>query len=239
MAMEDVAGTAERLAKDRVTTVPPQPFRQRVTQSLYSKVYSEDGKEARNKRAEQRRLRVTGIEKLGEEEYKRLLQEIDKMTQTPVNMEQLIDKRMNELAERLEAEEKEKEAEEKRKNRPGTSTEMIPRTRSSTRKGKAETDTDKSESRKADSQPKPKDKQSEQANKRGKWSAAIPMIQDDDEEEDDDDLKIIEKTDKIDEPEEDDEDDYQIEDNDDDDDFQEPPPRSRKIVKQSKKPTDK
>ena len=55
-------------------------------------VYSEDGREARNKRAEQRRLRATGIEKLGEEEYKRLLQEIDKMTQTPVNIEQLIDK---------------------------------------------------------------------------------------------------------------------------------------------------
>ena len=240
MAMEDVAGTAERLAKDRVTTVPPQPFRQRVTQSLYSKVYSEDGKEARNKRAEQRRLRATGIEKLGEEEYKRLLQEIDKMTQTPVNIEQLIDKRMNELAERLKAEEKEKEAEEKwkSKDRPGTSTEAIPRTRSSTRKGKAETDTDKSESRKADPQPKPKVKQSEQANKRGKRSAAIPMIQDDDDD-DDDDLKIIEKTDKVDEPEEDDEDAYQIEDNDDDDDFQEPPPRSRKKVKQSKKPTDK
>ena len=92
MAMEEVAGTAEKLAKDKVTTAPPQPFRQRVTQSMYSRVYSEDGKEARNKRAEQRRLRATGIEKLGEEEYKRLLQEIDKMTQTPVNIEQLIDK---------------------------------------------------------------------------------------------------------------------------------------------------
>ena len=92
MAMEDVAGMAERLAKDRVTTEPPQPFRQRVTQSLYSKVYSEDGREARNKRAEQWRIRATGIEKLGEEEYKRLLQEIDKMTQTPVNIEELINK---------------------------------------------------------------------------------------------------------------------------------------------------
>ena len=239
MAMEDVAGMAERLAKDRVTTVPPQPFRQRVTPSLYSKVYSEDGREARNKRAEQRRLRATGIEKLGEEEYKRLLQEIDKMTQTPVNIEELINKRMKELAERLEAQETEKEAEEKQKSkdRPGTSTEAIPRTRSSTRKGKSETDTDKSESRKADPQPKPKVKQSEQANKRGKRSAAIPMIEDDDD--DDDDLKIIEKTDKVDEPEEDDEDAYQIEDDDNDDDFQEPPPRSRKKVKQSKKPTDK
>ena len=147
MAMEDVAGTAERLAKDRV---PPQPFRQRVTQSVYSKVYSEDGREARNKRAEQRQLRATGIEKLGEEEYKRLLQEIDKMTQTPVNIEQLIDKRMNELAERLEAEEKEKEAAEKQKSKdkPGTSTETIPTTRSSTRKRESETDTDKSKLRK-------------------------------------------------------------------------------------------
>ena len=164
MAMEDVAGTAERLAKDKVATVPPPPFRQRVTQSMYSKVYSEDGREAKNKRAEQRRIRATGIEKLGEEEYKRLLQEIDKMTQTPVNMQELIDKRMKEIAERLEAEEKEKEGEEKRKSkdRPGTSTEAIPTTRSSTRKRKSETDTGKSESRKTDPQPKPKVKQSEQ-----------------------------------------------------------------------------
>ena len=236
MAMEDVAGTAKRLAKDKVATVPPPPFRQRVTQSLYSKVYSEDGREARNKRAEQRRIRATGIEKLGEEEYKRLLQEIDKMTQTPVNMQELIDKRMKEIAERLEAEEKEKEGEEKRKSkdRPGTSTEAIPTTRSSTRKRKSETDTGKSESRKTDPQPKPKVKQSEEANKRGKRSTAIPMIEDDD----DDDLEIIDKADKVDEPEEDDEDAYQMDD-DDDDDFQEPPPRSRKIVKQSKKPTTK
>ena len=244
MAMEDVAGTAERLAKDKVTTVPPQPFQQRVTQSLYSKVYSEDGREARNKRAEQRRIRATGIEKLGEEEYKRLLQEIDKMTQTPVNIEELIDKRMKELAERLEAEEKEKEGEEKckSKDRPGTSTEATPITRSSTRKRKSETDTgksesrktdtDKSESRKTDPQPKLKVKQSEQTNKRWKRSAAIPMIEDDDE----DDMEIIDKADKVDEPEEDDEDAYQMDD-DNDDDFQEPPPRSQKIVKQSKKPT--
>ena len=177
-----------------------------------------------------------GIEKLGEEEYKRLLQEIDKMTQTPVNIEELIDKCMKEIAERLEAEEKEKEGEEKckSKDRPGTSTEAIPTTRSSTRKRKSEMDTGKSESRKTDPQPKPKVKQSEQVNKRGKRSAAIPMIEDDDE----DDVEIIDKADKVDEPEEDDEDAYQMDD-DDDDDFQEPPPRSRKIVKQSKKPTDK
>ena len=249
MAMEDVAGTAERLAKDKVATVPPTPFRQRVTQSMYSKVYSEDGREARNKRAEQRRIRTTGIEKLGEEEYKRLLQEIDKMTQTPVNMQELIDKRMKEITERLEAEEKEKEEEEKRKgkDRPGTSTETILTTRSSTKKRKSETDAGKSELRKTDPQPKPKVKQTEQvdiddasksrkgkAEKRGKRSktAAVPMI------EDDDNLEILDKAEEVYEPEEDDEDAYQMDD-DDDDDFQEPPPRSRKIVKQSKKPTTK
>ena len=151
MAMEEVAGTAEKLAKDKVTAAaPPQPFRQRVTQSVYSRIYSQDGKEARDKRAEQRRLRAMGIEKLGEEEYKRLLQEIDKMTQTPVDIEQLINKRMNELAERLEAEEKEKEEEEKQKTRPGTSKTTIPTTRSSTKKRQLEVDTDKTETRKAD-----------------------------------------------------------------------------------------
>ena len=156
--MEEVAGTAEKLAKDKVTAAPPPPFRHRVTQSVYSRIYSEDRKEARNKRAEQRRLRATGIEKLGEEEYKRLLQEIDKITQTPVDIEQLIDKRMNELAERLEAEEKEKEEEEKRKTRPGTSKTTIPTTRSSTKKRQLDVDTDKTESRKTDPQLKAKKK---------------------------------------------------------------------------------
>ena len=156
--MEEVAGTAEKLAKDKVATVPPPPFRQRVTKSVYSRVYSEDGREARNKRAEQRRMRATGIEKLGEEEYKKLLQEIDRMTQTPVNMQELIDKHMKEIAERLEAEEKEKEGEEKRKSkdRPGTSTEAIPTTRSSTRKRKPDTDAGKSGLKKSDPQPKAK-----------------------------------------------------------------------------------
>ena len=113
MAMEDVVGTAEKLAKDKAAKEPPPPFRQRVMQSVYSKIYSEDGREARNKRAEQRRMRATGIEKLGEEEYKKLLQEIDKMTQTPVNMQELIDKHMKEISERLEAEAKQTETEQK------------------------------------------------------------------------------------------------------------------------------
>ena len=244
MAMEEVAGTAEKLAKDKVTTAPPPPpFRQRATQSIYSRVYSEDGKEARNKRAEQRRMRATGIEKLGEEEYKKLLEEIDRMTQTLVDMQELIDKRMKEIAERLEAEEKEKEVAEQRKTRPGTSTETRPTTRSSTTRRKPETDTDKTKSGKTDSQPKPKAKQSKQVNiddesksrkdrvekqvKRSK-TAAVPLIEDDD----DDDLEMImDKADEMYEPEEeeDDEEVYQMDD-DDDDDFQEPPPRSRKTT---------
>ena len=257
MAMEDVAGTAEKLAKDKAAKVPPPPFRQRVTQSIYSRVYAEDRREARNKRAEQQRMRATGIEKLGEEEYKRLLQEIDRMTQTPVNMEELINKRMKEISERLEAEEKQKETDEKRQtrsqDRPGTSkdTESVPARRSSPRKRKPDVDTEKDGSKKKAKKTDPKVGQSEQvdiddasksrkdkAAKRPKQSktTAIPMIVDDD----DDDLEILDKADKIYEPEEeeDDENGYPIDD-DDDDDFQEPPPRSRKITKQSKKPTTK
>ena len=92
MAMEDVAGTAEKLAKDKATRDPPPAFRRRTTQSIYSQVYATDRREARDRRAEQRRMRATGIEKLGDKEYKKLLQEIDQMTQTPVNMQELIDK---------------------------------------------------------------------------------------------------------------------------------------------------
>ena len=58
-------------------------------------------------------MRATGIEKLGDKEYKKLLQEIDQMTQTPVNIKELINKRMQEITERLEAEEQETEAKEK------------------------------------------------------------------------------------------------------------------------------
>ena len=185
-------------------------------------------------------MRATGIEKLGEEEYKKLLQEIDRMTQTPVDMQELIDKRMKEIAERLEAEEK--EVEEQQKTRPGTSTETRPTTRSSTTRRKPETDTDKTKSGKTDSQPKPKTKQSKQvkiddASKsqkdkatRQSKTAAVPLIEDDD---DDDWELVMDKADEIYEPEEDDEEIYKMD--DDDDDFQEPPPRSRKMT--SKMPT--
>ena len=199
-------------------------------------------------------MRATGIEKLGDKEYKKLLQEIDQMSQTPVNMEELINKRMQEITERLEAEEQETEAQGKRKTRsqdkPGTSkdTGPVPARLSSPRKRKAELEKD----RKRKTDPELKDKSGKEtdiddasksrknrAAKRPRQSktAAIPMIMDDD----DDDLRILEdKGDKTYEPEEEEEDMVYPMD-DDDDDFQEPPPRARKpttkITKSSKKPT--
>ena len=125
-AMESVAGRVEELTKSRAKD-PPPPFRKRVMPSLYSRIYSSDGKEAHNKRAQQRVACTTEINKLGEDEYRKLLQEIDLMTHTPANIEELINKRMKEIEERVAAEQQEKEATERRQTRsqtdkPGTST---------------------------------------------------------------------------------------------------------------------
>ena len=112
-AMESVAGRVEELTKSRAKD-PPPPFRKRVTPSLYSRIYSSNGKEARNKRAQQRAARTTGINKLGEDEYRKLLQEIDLMTHaTPANIEELINKQMKEIEKRVAAEQQEKEATER------------------------------------------------------------------------------------------------------------------------------
>ena len=111
-------------------------------------------------------MRATGIKKLGEKEYKKLLQEIDQMSQMPVNIEELIDKRMKEISERLEAKQQEKEAAEQQKTRsqaskPGTSkdTDMgsVPARRSSPRKRKADAELKKDTKKKTDAELK-KDK---------------------------------------------------------------------------------
>ena len=125
-AMESVAGRVEELTKSKVKKDPPPPFLKRVTPSLYSRIYSSDGKEARNKRAQQRAARTTAINKLGEDKYRKLLQEIDLMTHMPANIEELINKRMKEIDKRQAAEQQEKEASERRQTRsqtdkPGTS----------------------------------------------------------------------------------------------------------------------
>ena len=114
--MESVAGRVEELTKSRAKD-PPPPFRKRVMPSLYSHIYLSDGKEARDKRAQQRAARTTGINKLGEDEYRKLLQEIDLMTHMPANIEELINKRMKEIEKRVAAEQQEKEATERRQTR--------------------------------------------------------------------------------------------------------------------------
>ena len=100
--MEHVAGRAESLAKDKVKDPPPR-LRAHKTESIYTKVYTSDGKEARNKHAQQREIRQTAVEKLGEQEYRKLLQEVDLMTHTPVDMNKIINKRVNEIEERMAA----------------------------------------------------------------------------------------------------------------------------------------
>ena len=141
--MEQVAGRAKTLAKDKTAKglpepkeqpVPP-PFRKHATKSLYQldwdpKKYSSDGKESREVRAEKRKIRVFGIEHLGLEEYHKLMQEIDSMTGTD-EVRAMVDKRIEELKQRLQTERQLEEAEERRVTRsqvdkPGTSTEMEP-----------------------------------------------------------------------------------------------------------------
>ena len=127
-----------------------------MTPSLYSRVYSSDKKEACNRRAQQRAAHTTGINKLGEDEYRKLLQEIDLMTHMPANIEELINKWMKEIEKRVAAEQQEKEALERRQTRsqtdkPGTSaatdTGTEPVQRGSQRKRNADDTDDTSRSR--------------------------------------------------------------------------------------------
>ena len=199
---------------------------------------------------QQRAVRATSIDKLGEKEYTKLLQEVDLMTQTPVNIEELINKRMKEIEERLETEEQEKEATEQRETRSQAnkaSTSMttdlgaVPAQRSSLRKRKTDAepkkDTGDKRSKTDDTDDASKNRKPVGAKRpKQKKTDAIPRLMDDDE----DDVMIMDDKDKDyePEPEEEDNDMYPM---DDDDDFQEPPPRARKsvdkAVKTSKKAT--
>ena len=174
-AMESVAGRVEELTKSKVKD-PPPPFRKRVTPSLYSRIYSSDGKEARNKRAQQRAARTTGINKLGEDEYRKLLQEIDLMTHTPANIKELINKRMKEIDKRQAAARQEKEALERRQTRsqtdkPGTSAATDTGTETvqmaSQRKRKADDTDDTSRSRTQTGGKRPKQKSTTELEKSG------------------------------------------------------------------------
>ena len=126
-AMEDVAGRVEELSKSKITTAaPPQPFRKRKTQSITKyadwdvRQYATDGKTSRDKRAQQRHIRVFGMQKLGMNEYRKLMQEIDQMTNQDVDVMAMVNKRIEEVRERLDAEEKEKVEGQRRQIRSRT-----------------------------------------------------------------------------------------------------------------------
>ena len=66
------------------------------------------------------------MQKLGMVEYRKLMEEVDQMTNEPVDVMALVNKRIEELHERLESEEKEKQEKEHRqtqskKGKAGTS----------------------------------------------------------------------------------------------------------------------
>ena len=125
--MEDVAGRVEELSKSRIiTAAPPAPFRKRKTQSITkyadwdARQYATDGKTSRDKRAQQRHIRVFGMQKLGMNEYRKLMQEIDQMTDPDVDVMAMVNKRIKEIRERLDAEEKEKVEGQRRQIRSRT-----------------------------------------------------------------------------------------------------------------------
>ena len=91
------------------------------------------------------------IDKLGEKEYKKLLQEVDLMTHTPIDIKKIIDKRLKEIEECLAAERQLEEPEEERRvtrsqaGKPGSSAdpEPAPVPVGSPKKRKAEDETRK------------------------------------------------------------------------------------------------
>ena len=121
--MEQVAGRAETLAKDKTKEAIPPLFRKRVTKTVKDldwdpKTYLE-GKESREERNRKRTIKVFGMEQLGLDEYQQLMREIDSMTGS-AELDKIVRKRINEVKERLENERLAREAEAKRKIRSQT-----------------------------------------------------------------------------------------------------------------------
>ena len=167
-AMEHVAGKAEELTKAKIKDSPP-PFRKRKMRSVSkfadwdAKKYATDRKASRDKQAEQRHIKVFGMQELGMVEYRKLMEEVDQMRGEEVDMMALVNKRVEELREHLEAEEKEKQERECRQtqskmSKAGTSsatkttTELIQEPRKQTR---GIDDIDESRSRTGAKKPKP------------------------------------------------------------------------------------
>ena len=120
MAMEHVAGKAKELTKAKIKDDPPPPFRKRKTRNVSkfadwdAKKYTTDGKASRDKRAEQHHIKVFGMQELGMVEYRKLMEEVDQIRGEEVDVMALVNKWVEELRERLEAEEKEKQERERR-----------------------------------------------------------------------------------------------------------------------------
>ena len=244
-AMENVAGRVEELSKSKVTTAaPPAPFRKRKTQSITkyadwdARQYATDGKTSCDKRAQQRHIRVFGMQKLGMIEYRKLMQEIDQMTNQDVDVMAMVNKRIEEVRERLDAEEKEKiegqcRQTRSRKEKAGTSattTESVETRKMTGAKKPKQKDADTvDESRNCKKEgikqktPGLKAKTTEQ-NKR----KVVTMAEDVDEEEQD--FVIIErKKADVEDFDDNDDDDY-VPEPDEDDDFDIPPLRARKTT---------
>ena len=243
-AMEDVTGRVEELSKSKITTAaPPAPFRKRKTQSITKyadwdvRQYATDGKTSRDKRAQQRHIRVFGMQKLGMNEYRKLMQEIDQMTDPDVDVMAMVNKRIKEIRERLDAEEKEKVEGQRRQissrtEKAGTSTTTMEsvdtRKMTGAKKPKQKDgDTvDESRNRKKEGiKQKPtslKAKTTEQIKRK-----VVTMAEDVDEDKQD--LVIIERK-KADVEDFDDDDDDYVPELDEDDDFDIPPPRARKTT---------
>ena len=244
-AMENVAGRVEELSKSKITTAaPPEPFRKRKTQSITKyadwdvRQYATDGKTSRDKRAQQRHIRVFGMQKLGMIEYRKLMQEIDQMTNQDVDVMAMVNKRIEEVRERLDAEEKEKVEGQRRQTRSrtekaGTSTTTMEsvdtRKMTGAKKPKQKDgDTiDESRNRKKEGIKQKttglKAKTTEQSKRK-----VVTMAEDVDEDEQD--LVIIErKKADVEDFDDDDDDDY-VPELDEDDDFDIPPPRARKTT---------
>ena len=244
-AMENVAGRVEELSKSKITTAaPPEPFRKRKTKSITKyadwdvRQYATDGKTSRDKRAQQRHIRVFGMQKLGMVEYRKLMQEIDQMTNQDVDVMAVVNKRIEEVRERLQAEEKEKVEGQPRQTRSrtekaGTSTTTMEsvdtrKTTGAKKPKQKDADTvDESRNRKKEGIKQKttglKAKTTEQSKRK-----VVTMAEDVDEDEQDL-VNIERKKADVEDFDDDDDDDY-VPELDEDDDFDIPPPRARKTT---------
>ena len=244
-AMENVAGRVEELSKSKITTAaPPEPFRKWKTQSITKyadwdvRQYATDGKTSRDKRAQQRHIRVFGMQKLGMIEYRKLMQEIDEMTNQDVDVMAMVNKRIEEVREQLDAEEKEKVEGQRRQTRNRTE-----------KAGTSTTTMESVDTRKTTGAKKPKQKdgdtvgESRNHKKEGikqkttglkakttEQSKRKVVTMAEDVDEDEQDLVIIErKKADVEDFDDDDNDDY-VPELDEDDDFDIPPPKARKTT---------